>query len=138
MHGCLHRQTWIARVLKAFRIENKIDALKYSLNVYDSDYYTRFSPTNAFDKWALVEVSSFDDIPQGMEPFNLVEGLYAVFHYKGLNTDPSIFQYIYSEWLPASEYRSDDRPHFEILGEKYQNNDPESEEEIWIAIKSKD
>lgn len=28
--------------------------------------------------------------------------------------------------------RVDDRPHFEVLGGKYQNNSPNSEEEIWI------
>jgi AraC family transcriptional regulator len=40
--------------------------------------------------------------------------------------------------LPLSkEYELDDRPHFEILGDKYKNNDPNSEEEIWIPIKLK-
>jgi hypothetical protein len=29
----------------------------------------------------------------------------------------------------------DDRPHFEVLGSKYRNNDPESEEETWIPTK---
>ena len=69
--------------------------------------------------------------------FVLEGGLYAVFDYKGSSADPSIFQYIYTDCLPKSEYLLDDRPHFEILGEKYKNNDPESEEEIWIPIKTK-
>ena len=34
-------------------------------------------------------------------------------------------------------YTLDDRPHFEILGEKYKNQDPDSEEELWIPIKPK-
>jgi AraC family transcriptional regulator len=29
----------------------------------------------------------------------------------------------------------DQRPHVEVMGEKYKNNDPDSEEEIWIPIK---
>jgi AraC family transcriptional regulator len=29
------------------------------------------------------------------------------------------------------------RPHMELLGEKYRNNDPHSEEEIWIPIEPK-
>jgi AraC family transcriptional regulator len=33
--------------------------------------------------------------------------------------------------LPGSEYFLDNRPHFEVLGDKYKNNDPTSEEEIW-------
>jgi len=31
----------------------------------------------------------------------------------------------------------DDRPHFEVLGDKYKNADPDSEEEIWIPIRTK-
>jgi AraC family transcriptional regulator len=42
-----------------------------------------------------------------------------------------------TEWLPNSAYALDDRPHFEALGEQYKNNDPNSEEEIWIPIKPK-
>jgi AraC family transcriptional regulator len=61
--------------------------------------------------------------------------MYAVFDYKGLNTDSSIFIYIFTEWLPGSIYVLDERPHFEVLGEKYKNNDPDSEEEICIPIK---
>ena len=62
-------------------------------------------------------------------------GLYAMFEYKGSSKDNSIFQYIYTSWLPNSTYVLDDRPHFEVLGKKYKNNDPNSEEEIWIPIK---
>jgi AraC family transcriptional regulator len=39
--------------------------------------------------------------------------------------------------LPNLGYTLDDRAHFEVLGEKYKNNDPLSEEEIWIPIKKK-
>ncbi|MEP1984886.1 MAG: GyrI-like domain-containing protein, partial [Maribacter dokdonensis] len=41
------------------------------------------------------------------------------------------------EWIPNSEYQLDGRPHFEVLGAKYKNNDPNSEEEVWIPIKAK-
>jgi len=82
-----------------------------------------------------VVVSDFDELPEGMEPFVLPGGLYAVFHYKGLNTDHTIFQYIIETWLPDSMYRLDNRPHFEVLGDSYKNNDPASEEDIWIPIK---
>ena len=71
-----------------------------------------------------------------MEAFTLKEGLYAVFDYKGSSSDNSIFHYIFSEWLPSSDYQIDDRPHFEVLGERYKNNDVNSEEEIWIPIKN--
>jgi predicted transcriptional regulator YdeE len=31
----------------------------------------------------------------------------------------------------------DDRPHFEVLGKNYKNNDPVSEEEIWIPVRAR-
>ena len=34
-------------------------------------------------------------------------------------------------------YILDNRPHFEVLGGKYKNNDSNSEEEIWIPVKQK-
>jgi AraC family transcriptional regulator len=108
-----------------------------SMTVYKPTHFLNFSPLNEFEKWAAVEVSNFDNVPSKMETFILAAGLYAVFDYKGLNTDDSIYRYIFGEWIPNSGYDLDNRPHFEILGEKYKNNDPASEEEIWIPIKNK-
>jgi AraC family transcriptional regulator len=90
-----------------------------------------------FHKWAAVEVADFDDVPPEMETFILDSGLYAVFHYQGLSTDNSIFIYIFGTWLPNSNYELDDRPQFEILGDKYKNGDPNSEEDIYIPVKPK-
>lgn len=106
-----------------------------SLQVYNASYFDDFNPANKFEKWAAVEVTDFTQIPDGMETFELTGGLYAVFHHRGSGNDNSIFQYIFGTWLPNSSYTLDARPHFEILGEKYKNNDPTSEEEIWIPIK---
>lgn len=109
----------------------------FSLQVYDVDYFKDFNPTKDFTKWALIEVESFEEVPEGMSCFNLFGGLYAVFNYKGSSTDTSVFQYIFGQWLPQSDYVLVHRPHFEILGEKFKNADPNSEEEIWIPIKLK-
>jgi len=111
------------------------DAL--SLVIYQPTHFSDFKVTNEFEKWAALEVADFDNVPTGMETFVLTGGLYAVFDYKGLSTDNSIFHYIFGSWLPGSGYTLDDRPHFEVLGDKYKNNDPSSEEEIWIPIKPK-
>ena len=108
-----------------------------SLVVYQPTHFIDFKPTNEFERWATVEVANYNYVPPEMETFDLQGGLYAIFNYKGLNTDNSIFQYILGTWLPNSDFKLDNRPHFEILGEKYRNNDPESEEEIYIPIKKK-
>jgi AraC family transcriptional regulator len=49
-------------------------------------------------------------------------------------TAPAFFESIYSSWLSNSIYELADRPHFEILGEKYQKNNPNFEEEVWILV----
>lgn len=107
------------------------------MQIYTSTYFENFNPNTEFEKWALIEVSDFENIPNEMEAFTLVGGLYAVFPFKGLNTDTKIFEYIYGTWLPSSNYTLDNRPHFEILGEKYKNNDVNSEEEIWVPVRRK-
>ena len=116
-------------------VSNAVNANTFALQIYPDHYFQKFSPTKEFTKWALVEVSSFENIPNGMEAFELQGGEYAVFYQKGIDT--SIFQYIYSEWIPQSEFQLDDRPHFEILGAKTKLNDPDSEEEIWIPVKKR-
>jgi len=108
-----------------------------SIQVYEPAFdYKSYTLETDFEKWAAVEVTEFEAIPEGMEPLLIEAGLYAVFHYKGNpNNFADTYHFIFGNWMPNSGYETDNRPHFEILGEKYKNNDPSSEEEIWIPIK---
>ena len=128
---------WSAFMPRRTEIEHKVGTSFFSLQVYPQGYHKNFNPASEFTKWALIEVLNFDHIPHDMTAFTLKAGDYAVFDYKGSSADTSIFQYIYGEWIPNSEYVLDDRPHFEVLGANYKNNDPNSEEEIWIPIKKR-
>lgn len=130
-------ELWKGFIPRRKEITNNLTTDLISISIYKPTYFAHFNPTNEFEKWAAVEVADFDNVPDDLETFVLPGGLYAVFDYKGLSTDNSIFRYIFGTWLPNSDYSLDDRPHFEVLGQKYRNNDPESEEEIWIPIKSK-
>lgn len=116
-------------------ITNNLTNDLISLVVYKPTHFSDFKPTNEFERWATVEVTDFDHVPNEMETFILPKGLYAVFNYKGLSSDHSIFHHIFGTWLPNSDYFLDNRPHFEVLGDKYKNDDPASEEEIWIPIR---
>jgi AraC family transcriptional regulator len=129
-------ELWRSFMPERRKIGNNLNSDLFSMQVYDNP--VDFGNLNQeFEKWAAVEVPDFDMVPDGMETFTLKGGLYAVFHYKGSSTDIKIFQFIFGTWLPNSEYALDDRPHFEILGNKYKNADPDSEEDIWIPIKPK-
>lgn len=129
-------ELWSAFLPRRKEICNSLTTDLISLVVYSPNHFLDFNPHNEFERWATVEVNDFDSVPLEMETFVLASGLYAVFDYKGLSTDNSIFQYIFGTWLPSSGYVLDNRPHFEVLGEKYRNNDPTSEEEIWIPIRA--
>jgi AraC family transcriptional regulator len=120
-------------------IKNNLTAELFSMQVYDESFdFKNFNMEAVFEKWAAVEVSDFDIVPAEMETYTLAGGLYAVFFHKGPASEGArTFQYIFGTWLPASDYVLDNRAHFEILGEKYKNNDPDSEEEVWIPIKLK-
>lgn len=127
---------WSSFMKRKVAIENAIGSDMYSMQVYDKGYYENFNPGNEFVKWAGVEVSGFENIPDGMESYVLKGGKYVVFDYKGNpKNGGEAFKYIFQEWFPLSEYVLDDREHFEVLGEKYKNDSDESEEEIWIPIK---
>jgi len=129
-------ELWRGFMPRRREVKNNRNTDLISMRVYNRRLdFSNYDPHMEFEKWAAVEVSDFDVVPEGMETFILAGGLYAVFRYKGLNTDSTIFQYIFTTWLPDSEYLLDDRPHFEVLGDKYKNGDPESEEEIWVPIK---
>ncbi len=132
-------ELWRSFMMQRREILNAIGIELYSLQHYsDTSYFENFNPANPFEKWAAAEVPDFDSVPEGMETFTLKPGLYAVFLHQGAaSSGPKTFQYIHTNWLPNSDYLLDNRPHFEILGEKYKNEDPSSEEEIWIPVKPK-
>jgi AraC family transcriptional regulator len=130
-------ELWKSFMPRRNDILNKRTTDMISMQVYKPTHFSDFKPTNEFEKWASIEVTNFDNIPNDMETYNLTGGLYAVFDYKGLSTDNSIFEYIFGTWLPSSEYDLDDRPHFEVIGDNYKNNDLTSEEEIWIPVRPK-
>jgi len=101
-------QLWQSFMPQRKQVANTIGTDLYSLQVYDPELdFKGFNPTVQFDKWALIEVASFNKVPEGMETFTLQGGLYAVFIHQGLPSDfARTFNYIFNEWLPASEYKT--------------------------------
>jgi len=109
----------------------------YDLIIYPKNYFATFNPTTYFKKHALVEVLDLENIPEEMESFILPKGKYAVFTFKGYVPNQANFEYIFTQWLPNSEYNLDDRPHFDILSEKIQQKSNDAFQEVWIPVKTK-
>jgi AraC family transcriptional regulator len=116
-------------------ITGRLGTELYSIEQYPTEFFNSFKPNVPFLKWAAVEISSDALIPDGMSTLDSPEGLYAVFIHRGTASEgPKTYNYIFNEWIPSYGYQVDDRPHFAVMGEKYKNDDPESEEEIWIPV----
>lgn len=130
-------QLWQKFMPRRNEIQHRLNNDLISMQVYDAIF--TYNPTMLFEKWAVVEVSDTAQEIEGMEKYDLQGGMYAVFLHKGASEMAArqTFMYIYNEWLPLSGYELDKREHFEVLGEKYNRNDENSEEEIWIPVKMK-
>lgn len=110
----------------------------YAVQVYDAGFVKGgFTADSVFHKWAAVEVSGHEELPDGMEQLIVPAGEYAVFIHKGpASAFATTANYIYREWLPNSNYTLDDRPHLQVMGEKYLGHThPDSEEEVWVPVK---
>lgn len=131
-------ELWQTFMPRKKEIEKKIDGIFYSIQVYPKGFQMKdFTPSTFFEYWAAIEVESESIVPSDMERFNLPEGKYAVFIHRGsMNTFQKTIGYIHGQWLPNSEFKLDNRPHFELLNHKYLGpNNPDSEEEVWVPIK---
>lgn len=130
---------WQGFMPRRKEINNLTSADLYSVEVYAPDFFKPFRPDAEFEKWAAVEVSRVEILPDGMETIVIPPGLYAVFIHKGsASLAPKTYEYVLGSWIPNSAYTLDTRPHFAVMREKYKNNDPESEEELWFPILPKD
>jgi len=127
---------WRSFMPKMHGVKSRIGNKFYAIQVYDSlGYFEVFSPNKKFTQWAAVEVHDFENQPLDMKQLKLDAGLYAVFVHKGLASEfGATLMHILSVWLPKSKYQLADRPHFQLMGDKYKNNDPSSEEEVWVPI----
>jgi AraC family transcriptional regulator len=129
-------ELWQQFMPRRAEVKNRTTADFISMQNYGEGW--NFSPTAIFEKWATVEVTSFDEVPPKMETYLLEGGEYAVFIHQGLASEaPKAMQYIFGQWLPESKYILDDREHFEVLPEGYSPLDPQAKEEIWVPIKDK-
>jgi AraC family transcriptional regulator len=90
--------------------------------------------TGEFDYVAGFEVSTSEEIPEGMVRFEVPGGKYAVCS----TTLPKIgetFHNTYHTWLPESGYQPTGGPEFELYDERFDPQDPSSEFDLYIPVK---
>ena len=107
-------ELWESFVPRMGEIKNRADlAASYGvMDNYDED-------SGEFDYIACVEVSSSEEVPQGMVSAKIPDQTYAVFR----ATLPKIkeaFGQIYGEWFPESRYERSPGPEFELYGKEFE------------------
>lgn len=136
IHNLTH-QLFSAFMPRRKEIPNALNSFVYALQVYPKTYFMKFEPSRRFKKYALIEVADYEEVPEQMEQFTLPEGGYAVFTQRGKDAGFEVFDYIFTKWLPNSEYILDDRPHFEkLIGDK-DKSDTDISELIYIPVRPK-
>ena len=131
---------WKTFIPRLKDIEHRKDQNLFSIQLFHSHLdFAAFSPETEFQKWAAVEVTKKESVPDGLKSLNIKSGEYAIFIHHGPSVNfPKTAQYIFGMWLPNSIYEFDARPQFEIMGPDYKGPDDEdSQEEVWIPIKKK-
>lgn len=133
-------ELWRSFMPRRREINDRVSEALFSVqDLSDCGGFKQFSPAAVFEKWAAVEVSaSQGPVPEGMERFLVPSGDYAVSDHCG---PPSEFgktqHYIFSQWLPASNYELDERVHFELLQPEWRADDPNASEEVWIPVRER-
>lgn len=104
--------------------------------IYES--YEEDGDDVTFSYVCTVQVSNFDDVPEGMTAREIPEQLYAKFTHTGpvSNLDQTL-KYIWGSWLPKSNYEYEEKPDFELYRSGFDNNDPKNELYLHIPIRGK-
>jgi len=110
----------------------------YEVSPFDPAFKMEdFTKDMEFTKWAAVEATDVDNLPNGLQSITIEGGKYAVFAHKGAMSNIQMsFDYIYGTWLLNSGYELDQRASFEQYGAQYFGPEhPDSITKIWIPIK---
>lgn len=132
-------ELWKALMPRRHEIANRATSDFISMRVYDERVFgtnEQFLPEAEFEKWAAVEVTDHDDVPDGLEAYVIEGGTYAIFVHEGpASTFAGTMRRIFVDWLPASDYELDDREHFEVVPEGWRATDDRAREEIYIPLR---
>jgi predicted transcriptional regulator YdeE/DNA-binding transcriptional MerR regulator len=90
-------------------------------------------PDGEFQYIAGMEVTSEENIPEGMVLKKVPEGLYAVFeHHGSIEKLSETYAYIYQSWLPSSGYKRTAAIDYELYDEKF--NDVSEDSILYLYV----
>jgi AraC family transcriptional regulator len=90
--------------------------------------------SDGLDYMAGNPVAEMTELPAGMSRWDIAETTYAVFE-STIPTLPETFDYIFSSWLPSSQYKQGSGPLLERYGETFSPDNPVVS--IYIPVQKK-
>lgn len=98
--------------------------------------------TYSFDETVGVEVSSFENVPEGMITKIIAPKKYLVFTFKGFmvgkNGEMNLskaYEDIYGNILPSLDFEIDNDFNFELYDERFSHDSEDSEFDIYVPVK---
>ncbi len=126
---------WQKYMPRKAEIKNGIAPIDFGV-CYEVPANERTRPDECY-YMACKEVTSLDNIPEGMTGFIIPEGDYAVFtHIGALEKFEYTLNYIYGSWLPKSGKKLRHAPDLELYDQRFKLNSDDSEIDIYIPIES--
>ncbi len=84
LSGSKTRSLWSQFIPRRMEVKNNVGNKLYSVQVYPNNFkMEHFTPNTVYTTWAAIEVTNFENIPDGMECYSIAGRLYAVFMHKG-------------------------------------------------------
>jgi len=124
-----------------FDFQHKVNQISNRLGSEAFGIYEEYFETEdslGFSYICAVEVSDFDDVPEGMISRIIPEQMYAVFRHKGsISSLPETLKYIWGSWLPKSNYEYVEKPDFELYSPGIQPEDPDHIISLCIPVSKK-
>jgi AraC family transcriptional regulator len=125
---------WSAFQHSVYQITNRIGTDAFG--IYEE--YHESESSVGFSYICAVEVSDFDNVPEGMISRVIPEQMYAVFRHRGsLSFLPETLKYIWGSWLPKSNYEYVEKPDFELYAPGTQPEDPDHILFLYIPVTRK-
>ncbi len=132
-------EMWNVFNSRVHEITNRVGTVRaYGICEADSAFnLSEFNVNSEFSHFIGTEVSSFHEIPQGMNAKTLAGGKYAVFTHKGkMNNLKMTYDYIWGTWALCSGFEIDMRDDFDYYDERFLGRDNDlSEFDICIPVK---
>jgi len=122
---------WSAFRPSVSQISNRVGTSAFG--IYEE--YSESEEGVGFSYICSVEVTDFDNVPEGMITRTIPEHLYAAFQHKGpLSMLPETLKYIWGSWLPKSHYEYVEKPDFELYAPSGKADDPEKVLFLYIPV----